>query len=604
MVDMTQLTAIHGSAKTAQRVKNRRRSETRLQIYGIGAILLAALALVALLWSVFAQAVGALRESYIQIPITLGADNIDPADVSDGNYNGAMRDALKETFPFVTSRGDRRDLYGLVSSGAPYELQAHVEDNPELAGQTIVYPLLLSDDADLYLKGFFGLPTSEETGGILSIVGDPTAAGNEVKLLSTANDFASELAAVKQLLLGQADVLREQASRQERGRSVFMERAENAETDAERDELIASANGYATQRDALIAKAEDLERRAIQPGGEEPLSSETPSLLLEANGGWIRATTVGATELTGEVVAPLLAGGDVPASEWKLHVMETPEVARKVDDKQVVYLEMLKGGEAVDRVINWRFFTTGDSREAELAGVWGAIVGTFFTMLVTFFLAFPIGVMAAIYLEEFAPKNRFTDFVEININNLAAVPSIVFGLLGLAIFVAGIEFEIFGSTIEIGGFAPRSAPIAGGMVLALMTLPTIIIAGRAAIRAVPPSIRDAALGVGASKLQATFHHVLPLAMPGILTGSIIGMAQALGETAPLIMIGMVAFIVDIPSGVTDSATVLPVQIYRWSDFPERAFEAKTALAIVVLLAFLVIMNILAIILRKRFERRW
>jgi len=212
-------------------------------------------------------------------------------------------------------------------------------------------------------------------------------------------------------------------------------------------------------------------------------------------------------------------------------------------------------------------------------------------MLVTFSLAFPLGVMAAIYLEEFAPKNRFTDFVEVNINNLAAVPSIVFGLLGLAVFLG-----FFG--------VPRSSPLAGGIVLALMTLPTIIIAARASIRAVPPSIRDAALGLGASRLQTAFHHVLPLAMPGILTGTIIGMAQALGETAPLIMIGMVAFIVDIPTGITDSATVLPVQVFRWSDFPERAFEARTAAAICVLLVFLIVMNAIAVFLRKRFERRW
>ena len=212
-------------------------------------------------------------------------------------------------------------------------------------------------------------------------------------------------------------------------------------------------------------------------------------------------------------------------------------------------------------------------------------------MAVTFGLAFPIGVLGAIYLEEFAPKNRFTNFLEVNINNLAAVPSIVFGLLGLAVFL-----NVFG--------VPRSAPLAGGIVLALMTLPTIIIAARAAIQAVPPSIREAALGVGASNVQASFHHVLPLAMPGILTGTIIGMAQALGETAPLIMIGMVAFIVDVPTGITDSATVLPVQVYRWSDFPERAFEARTAAAICVLLLFLVLMNLLAIVLRRRFERRW
>jgi phosphate transport system permease protein len=199
--------------------------------------------------------------------------------------------------------------------------------------------------------------------------------------------------------------------------------------------------------------------------------------------------------------------------------------------------------------------------------------------------------MTAVYLEEFAPKNRFTDFIEVNINNLAAVPSIVFGLLGLAVFL-----NFFG--------LPRSAPLVGGMVLALMTLPTIIIAARAALKAVPPSIREAALGIGASRLQVVTHHVVPLAMPGILTGTIIGMAQALGETAPLLMIGMVAFIVDVPGGITDPATVLPVQVYLWADSPERAFVAKTSAAIMVLLGFLIFMNALAVVLRKKFERRW
>jgi phosphate transport system permease protein len=206
-------------------------------------------------------------------------------------------------------------------------------------------------------------------------------------------------------------------------------------------------------------------------------------------------------------------------------------------------------------------------------------------------LSFPVGVLAAIYLEEFAPKNRWTDFVEVNINNLAAVPSIVFGLLGLAVFL-----NFFG--------LPRSAPLVGGIVLSLMTLPTIIIASRAALKAVPPSIREAALGVGASKHQVVTHHVLPLAMPGILTGTIIGMAQALGETAPLLMIGMVAFIVNVPGGITDPSTVMPVQIYLWADSPERAFVARTSAGIMALLGFLVLMNALAVILRKRFERRW
>jgi phosphate transport system permease protein len=212
-------------------------------------------------------------------------------------------------------------------------------------------------------------------------------------------------------------------------------------------------------------------------------------------------------------------------------------------------------------------------------------------LLITLMLSFPIGVASAIYLEEFAPKNRFTQIIEININNLAAVPSIVFGLLGLAVFL-----NFFG--------LPRSAPLVGGMVLALMTLPTIIIAGRAALKSVPPSIRQAAIGLGASPMQTLMHHTLPLAMPGMLTGTILGMAQALGETAPLLMIGMVAFIVDIPGGVTDPATVMPVQIYLWSDSPERAFVERTSGAILVLMAFLITMNALAVVLRKRFEQKW
>jgi phosphate transport system permease protein len=212
-------------------------------------------------------------------------------------------------------------------------------------------------------------------------------------------------------------------------------------------------------------------------------------------------------------------------------------------------------------------------------------------MLVTLLLSFPIGVAAAVHLEEFAPKNRWTDLIEVNINNLAAVPSIVFGLLGLAVLL-----QFFG--------LPRSAPVAGGMVLALMTLPTIIIASRAALKAVPPSVREAALGVGASPMQVVWHHVLPLAMPGILTGTIIGAARALGETAPLLMIGMVAFIVDIPGRLTDPATVLPVQIFLWADSPERAFVEKTAAATLVLIIFLILMNAFAVFLRNRFERRW
>jgi len=268
-----------------------------------------------------------------------------------------------------------------------------------------------------------------------------------------------------------------------------------------------------------------------------------------------------------------------------------PESDRILNDKQISWVEQLEAQGRIEKQFNTAFFTNGDSRDAEQAGIWGAAVGSFYTLLITLALSFPIGVMAAVYLEEFAPKNRWTDLIEVNINNLAAVPSIVFGLLGLAVFI-----NFFG--------LPRSVPLVGGLVLTLMTLPTIIIASRSALKSVPPSIREAALGMGASRMQMVAHHVLPLSLPGMLTGTIIGMAQALGESAPLLMIGMVAFIVDIPEGPLDASTVLPVQIFLWADAPERAFVERTSAAIMVLLAFLITMNALAVYLRRKFERRW
>lgn len=268
-----------------------------------------------------------------------------------------------------------------------------------------------------------------------------------------------------------------------------------------------------------------------------------------------------------------------------------PEDNRRLSDKQLAWLDSLTAQGRLTQQFNSAFFTSGDSREPELAGILGCVRGTMLTLAITLLLAFPIGVAAAIYLEEFAPQNKWTDLIEVNINNLAAVPSIIFGLLGLAMFI-----NFFG--------LPRSTPIVGGLVLALMTLPTIIIAGRASLKSVPPSIREAALGIGASKMQTVMHHVLPLALPGMLTGTIIGGARALGETAPLLMIGMVAFIADIPGAISDPATVLPVQIYLWADSPERGFTEKTSAAILILLAFLMVMNSLAIYLRKRFEIKW
>jgi phosphate transport system permease protein len=306
----------------------------------------------------------------------------------------------------------------------------------------------------------------------------------------------------------------------------------------------------------------------------------------------LRNMTMENRELIGQTFSVWVpADDDVDMMIKGLYDRNVPQSQRQLSDKQLAWIDQLSSKGRIKKQFNTTFFTAGDSREPELSGVWGATLGSCFTLIITLVLSFPIGVAAAVYLEEFAPKNRFTDFLEVNINNLAAVPSIVFGLLGLAVFL-----NLFG--------LPRSTPLVGGLVLSLMTFPTILIAGRAALQAVPPSIREAALGMGASAMQTVIHHVFPLALPGVLTGTIIGMARALGETAPLLMIGMVAFIVDIPGGFTDPATLLPVQIYLWADSPERAFVERTSAAIMVLLLFLIVMNAAAVYLRNRFERRW
>ena len=306
----------------------------------------------------------------------------------------------------------------------------------------------------------------------------------------------------------------------------------------------------------------------------------------------IREMVLANPRLVGRTVDVWVPADDDVDMLMKGHIdRDLPEDERRIDDEQLAWVDRLVELGRIETRFNTTFFTAGDSREPELAGIWGAVVGSFFALTVTLALSFPIGVAAALYLEEFAPKNRWTDLIEVNISNLAAVPSIVFGLLGLAVFL-----NFFG--------LPRSAPLVGGLILTLMTLPTIIIASRAALKSVPPSIREAALGMGASRMQMIFHHVLPLALPGMLTGTIIGMAQALGESAPLLMIGMVAFIVDIPGGPLEPATAMPVQIYLWADSPERAFVERTSAAIMVLLAFLIAMNSFAIWLRKKFERRW
>jgi len=317
---------------------------------------------------------------------------------------------------------------------------------------------------------------------------------------------------------------------------------------AERETALLRADYAALVRNALRARFPDVEDRRDVRALQSLVSSGARALLAD------RLSE--SPDLLGQVIPIWLPADDETDLYLKGDISrDVPESERRLSDAQIGWIDALERDGRIRTSLNRTFLTTGDSREPELAGIWGAVVGSFLTLLVTLAVSFPLGVLAAVYLEEFAPHNRWTDVIEVNINNLAAVPSIVFGLLGLAVFLNAMDL-------------PRSAPLVGGLTLALMTLPTIIIAGRSAIQAVPPSIREAARGLGASPLQVVAHHVLPLALPGILTGTIIGMARALGETAPLLMIGMVAFIVDVPGGFTDAATALPVQVFLWADSPE------------------------------------
>ena len=510
-----------------RRIARRYAAERRFKYLGLGAVLTAVGFLVILLSTVVTQAIPAFTYHKVTLPLDL--TSVDAAEPAAANYDGIVRDALSEAFPFAQGRTESRAVRAMVSTGSPFLLQQQILAGKVVPGQRQDVALLVDDFVDLYLKGLVA--------GTDRVMDADEAGGGTLQLTDTTGEIAVRLPS-DAFRLSVAALLE-----QETGRTF--------------DEDIGLTGGL-------------------------------PSILLNAGGGVVKLTGIEGVAAEGIVLVPP-SGAQV--DDWSLRRIDSPESERKIDDRTIAYADRLVAAGAIDRGFNAQFFTAGASREPEMAGIWGAVVGSFLTLVVTLIVSFPIGVAAAIYLEEFAPKNRITAIIEVNINNLAAVPSIVFGLLGLAVFLNWFDM-------------PRSAPLVGGLVLALMTLPTIIIASRAAIRAVPPSIREAALGVGASKVQAVFHHVLPLALPGMLTGTIIGMAQALGETAPLLMIGMIAFIADIPGGFTDSATVLPVQIFMWADFPEIGFQQKTSAAILVLLAFLIAMNAIAVLLRRRFERRW
>ena len=413
-------------------LKSRLAKEKRFKAYGIISIITALTLLTILFVSIFSQGYTAFQETRIQLPVYFDQEILDPNKTSDwnnikkANFNGLVKQSLRNLFPEVSGRSNKRKLYKIVSSSAEYQIRSIVNNDLSIIGSKQNIWVLADDDVDMLIKG-------------------------------------------------------------------------------------------------------NINRNL-------------------------------------------------------------PENERRIDDQELMWIEYLESENLIKKVFNKTLFTSGDSSESEQSGILVALLGSFYALLITLVLSFPIGIATAVYLEEFAPKdNKFVDFIEVNINNLAAVPSIIFGLLGLAIFLNFFEM-------------PRSAPLVGGMVLSLMTLPRIIIPARAALKSVPPSIREGALGLGASNVQAVFHHVLPIATPGMLTGTIIGMAQALGESAPLLIIGMVAFIVDVPQGFTDPATALPVQIYLWADTPERGFVERTAAVIMVLLIFLILMNSLAIYLRKKFEK--
>jgi phosphate transport system permease protein len=599
-----------GTDAARARIKARYRAESRFRFYGLAAIGITALFLVVVLTDIVIKGYPAFTQNVLMMNITVDAAEIDPkgsrnpADIRGGDFQALVRNALRADFPEAKDRVQRRQLDSILSSGAADVLRDRVVSDPALIGQKITVPVLLSSDADLYLKGIG--TRINRTSGLGTAT--PSATTGEIEITSTSSDFANTLALVKQGLTTRARADQREAERLQ----VLASRAATRKTELESTLASAKAANDAgriatlegqiaaaadeattlgTRSKELFASVAELESRYKNAVAPEVLNERLPSLLVAINGGVVKVTEVSAGSVKGEAVIPLTSASPAGPNSWQVVVYETPESSRRVNDRVVTWLESLKAKGVVESRFNWRFFTAGDSREPELAGIRGALVGSLLTLAVTLVLCLPIGVAGAIYLEEFAPKNRITEVIEVNINNLAAVPSIVFGLLGLAMFL-----NFFG--------LPRSAPLVGGLVLALLVLPTIIIASRAALKAVPPSIKEAALGVGASQQQAIFHHILPLAMPGIMTGTIIGMAHALGETAPLLMIGMVAFIVEPATSVVDAATVLPVQIFLWSDLPEIGFQARTAAAIMVLLAFLFLMNGTAILLRRRFERRW
>ncbi len=552
-------------------------AERRFRRYGMLAVLSGLAFLVIMFTSIILNGYSAFRQHYVQLAVEYDESRIDRDDPAASDFEGIVKGAMRGMFPWMSERKDKKRLYGLVSGDAAYAIRGRIAGNPSLTGEKEDLWVLLDDDADMFFKGYVTPVDRRPMSSRIELAFD----GERAILTGDEAAFEGIVKAVREELQRQLAV----AERELKNTGRLLEEIEAGATDS--DEIVR----LRSRLESLQERVSDFEARAFSADLNEEIGAGVSSYLVNVNGVYIWINAVTTTGVTGEVFAQNTKGLPGVFDQWQLVTLEVPPADRRLSDKEVSILLSLQDQGRVESRFNSVFFTAGDSREPEQSGILGALKGSMYMLVVTLLLSFPVGVAAAVYLEEFAPQNQWTDFIEVNINNLAAVPSVVFGLLGLAVFI-----NFFG--------LPRSAPLVGGLVLTLMTLPTIIISGRAALKSIPPSIREAALGIGASKVQTVFYHVLPLALPGMLTGTIIGMAQALGESAPLLMIGMVAFIVDVPQGFTDPATALPVQIYLWADSPERAFVERTSAAIMVLLGFLITMNALAVVLRKRFERRW
>lgn len=533
------------SPKARANVRRRYGADRRLQIYGIMAILASVAMLFTLFGSLIYTGSVAFSTTKLDLGIFLDPNKIDASAPEKANYRALVRGAYGSYFPEVTSRADQRQLHRMLSAGAQYIVRDYVVANPDKIGQLVKVQVPFSDPFDQLYKGV--IP-------------------RQIEALSK-----DRIALYRRL--EQRNVVKTDGGQAIARVEAFVDPGLVNASD------IANGNFRAIVYDSL----ESYFSGERTTNYREIVTRDAQQVLLER--------VVNEPSLIGKTVTV-----DLPLSENYANLAREGRAMvrnpRFSSDQEFTWFDSLVERDLVSSPFTYELFTNADSRFPELAGLAGALTGTALALLVCFLLSFPIGIAAAVYLEEFAPKNRISDIIEVNINNLAAVPSVVFGLLGLAVFI-----NAFG--------LPRSAPLVGGMVLALMTLPTIIVATRAALKSVPPSIREAALGVGASRHQVMFHHVLPLAMPGILTGTIIGLAQALGETAPLLLIGMNAFIPSIENmGVLEPAMALPTQIFSWADSPERGFVTRTSAAILVLLGFLIIMNILAVILRSRLERKW